>query len=245
MPELPKEPSPSDAEWPPDPNRVRTILRLLKREYPAVECALHHDSPFQLIVATILSAQCTDERVNMVTPALFARYPTAAELAVANQADVEELVRSTGFFRNKAANLVGMARAVVAEHGGEIPADLDALVQLPGVGRKTANVVLGTAFGIPSGVVVDTHVGRISKLLGLTKGGSAERMELDLTKLLPQKEWIMFAHRLIHHGRRICIARRPQCGICPLLEVCPRVGLPPLTPPADQPPKRRKLPKTP
>ena len=207
---------------------ARKIVKLLQQTYPDVTCALRHADAYQLVVATILSAQCTDERVNMVTPALFQKYPTPADLAAARQKDVEKLIQSTGFFRNKAKSLIGMARGLVDKHNGEVPHTLDELVHLPGVGRKTANVVLGTAFGIPSGVVVDTHVERISKLLGLTTGKNAVKIELDLMQVLPKKEWINFSHRLIHHGRRICIARRPKCAECPLLKVCPRVGLPPL-----------------
>ncbi|QDU79057.1 Ultraviolet N-glycosylase/AP lyase [Polystyrenella longa] len=218
-----------DQELIPDrKKRVRRIITQLKKRYPEAECALFHDGPFQLLVATILSAQCTDERVNMVTPILFAKYPTAEKLAVATQKDVEEIVHSLGFFRAKAANLRGMAQAVVAEHDGEIPQDLAALVALPGVGRKTANVVLGTAFGIPSGVVVDTHVKRICNLLGLTRSKNPEIIERELQEIVPRKEWIEWSHRLIHHGRQICIARRPQCPECPLLKNCPRVGLGPL-----------------
>lgn len=203
-------------------------MRLLAKAYPDVTCALRHNDAYQLVVATILSAQCTDERVNMVTPALFAKYPTPADLAAARQQDVEKLIQSTGFFRNKAKSMIGMARGLVDNHDGKVPRTLDELVHLPGVGRKTANVVLGTAFGVPSGVVVDTHVERISKLMGLTTANNAVKIEQDLIQLLPKKEWINFSHRLIHHGRRICIARRPKCAECPLLKVCPRVGLPPL-----------------
>lgn len=208
---------------------ARKIVRLLTKAYPEVACALQHVDAYQLVAATILSAQCTDERVNMVTPALFERYPTPEDLAVARRKDVEKLIQSTGFFRNKAKSLIGMARGLIEKHHGEVPRTLDELVHLPGVGRKTANVVLGTAFGIPSGVVVDTHVQRISRLLGLTTSSNPVRIEQDLMQVLPRKEWINFSHRLIHHGRRICIARRPKCRECPLLEVCPRVGLPPLT----------------
>jgi endonuclease-3 len=208
--------------------RVRKITTILKRTYPDVTCALDHKSEFQLLAATILSAQCTDERVNMVTPALFKKYPTPAKLAAAPQEDVEQIIQSTGFFRNKATSLRGMAQALVDDHAGEVPRELDALVKLPGVGRKTANVVLGTVFGIPSGVVVDTHVKRISNLLGLTTSENPEIIERELMELLPKAEWIDFSHRLIHHGRRICIARRPKCLECPLLKVCPRVGLGPL-----------------
>jgi endonuclease-3 len=204
------------------------IIRGLAKTYPDVECALKHKSPYELITATILSAQCTDERVNMTTPALFKKYPTVEDLAGSKQADVETLIKSTGFFRNKATNLRAMAEAVTQQHGGEIPQTLEELVALPGVGRKTANVVLGTAFGIPSGVVVDTHVKRISNLLGLTTSKNPEIIERNLMELVPQKEWINFSHRLIHHGRRICIARRPQCSECPLLSNCQHVSLPPL-----------------
>ncbi len=198
----------------------------LAETYPVALCALKHESPFQLLAATILSAQCTDERVNLVTPELFRRWPTPHALAVAKQTDVEQVVHSTGFFRAKAANLIGMAAGLVEHHQGELPRTLAELTALPGVGRKTANVLLGTAFGIPSGVVVDTHVKRITTLLGLTASTSAERIEQDLMALLPETEWINFSHRLIHHGRRICIARRPKCDECPLRPHCPRIGLP-------------------
>jgi endonuclease III len=208
--------------------RARRIAKILAETYPEAVCALHHQSPFQLIVATILSAQCTDERVNMVTPELFRRFPTPQKLAKASQQDVETIIKSTGFFRAKAKSLRGMAEKLMADHGGELPRTLEELTHLPGVGRKTANVVLGTAFGIATGVVVDTHVRRITRLLGLTKEINPEKIERDLMKLLPESEWVNFSHRLIHHGRRICIARRPKCTECPLLTVCPRAGLPPL-----------------
>ncbi|MFO1093733.1 MAG: endonuclease III [Planctomycetaceae bacterium] len=200
--------------------RVGRIVRRLCAAYPDAECALQHVDPFQLIAATILSAQCTDERVNLVTPALFEKYATPQRLAAAQQADVERIIQSTGFFRSKAKSLIGMAQGLVERHGGKVPKTLDELVALPGVGRKTANVVLGTAFGIPSGVVVDTHVTRISRLLGLTRETTAEKIEQDLMRLVPSSEWINFSHRLIHHGRRICIARRPKCPECPLLTEC-------------------------
>ncbi len=206
----------------------RKIVRGLAKEYPDVTCALHHESPFQLLVATILSAQCTDERVNMVTPDLFRKYPTAADLAKSKQAAVEKLIKSTGFFRAKATNIRGMAQAVVERFAGEIPQNLDDLVSLPGVGRKTANVVLGTCFDIPSGVVVDTHVKRLSNRMGLTTSSNPEIIERDLMAVLPSKEWINFSHRMIHHGRRVCAARKPRCTECTLLKVCPREGLPPL-----------------
>ena len=208
--------------------RARRVVRGLARSYADVQCALKHNSPYQLMVSTILSAQCTDERVNMTTPALFAKYPNFEELAAAKQPSLEKLIKSTGFFRAKATNLRGMAKAVVEKHDGQLPTDIDQLVELPGVGRKTANVVLGTAFGIPTGVVVDTHVKRISGLLGLTESKNPDIIERDLMALIPKKEWINFSHRLIHHGRRICIARRPKCTECPLLKTCPRVGLPAL-----------------
>ncbi len=204
------------------------IAQGLEENYRVAICALHHQNPFELLAATILSAQCTDERVNMVTPALFAKYPTPAKLAAATQADVEMIVKSTGFFRSKAANLIGMAQGLMTQFNGELPRTLEEMITLPGVGRKTANVVLGTAFGIATGVVVDTHVKRITRLLGLTQQKTPEKIEQDLQTLLPKFEWINFSHRLIHHGRRICIARRPKCEQCPLLSLCQRVGLPPL-----------------
>lgn len=208
--------------------QVRQILRGLAKTYPDATCALTHESPYQLLVATILSAQCTDERVNMVTPALFQKYPDIPSLAAASQGDVEAMIRSTGFFRAKATSLRGMAQAVVERFGGQIPRSLDDLVTLPGVGRKTANVLLGTAWHIASGVVVDTHVKRLSTRLGLTTSNSAEQIERDLMQIIPQREWVNFSHRLIHHGRRICFARKPKCLQCPLLHCCRRVGLPPL-----------------
>lgn len=206
--------------------RIRQLLRLLKKAYPQVHCALLHENAFQLLAATILSAQCTDDRVNQVTPMLFARFPDADALALADPREVESIIHSLGFFRAKANSLIGMARGLVRHHNGQVPEDLDALCHLPGVGRKTANVVLGVWFGKPTGVVVDTHVKRISRLLGLTDQTQPEKIEQALMALLPRGEWIDFSHRLIYHGRRICIARRPQCPACPLLAVCRRVGLP-------------------
>jgi endonuclease-3 len=208
--------------------QAASIAAGLARTYPDAECALHHSNVFQLLVATILSAQCTDVRVNMVTPILFGRYPNPADLAAATQEDVEVIIHSLGFFRAKATNIRGMSQALVDHYGGEVPQDLEQLIELPGIGRKTANVVLGTSFGIASGVVVDTHVKRLTRLLGLTKANSPEQIERDLMPLLPSSEWVNFSHRLIHHGRLICIARRPQCEICPLLPDCNRTGLPPL-----------------
>lgn len=209
--------------------QARKIARGLEENYRVAICALNHQNPFELLAATILSAQCTDERVNLVTPALFAQYPTPAKLAAATQADVEMIVKSTGFFRSKAANLIGMAQGLMTQFNGELPRTLEEMITLPGVGRKTANVVLGTAFGIATGVVVDTHVKRITRLLGLTQQKTPEKIEQDLQTLLPKSEWINFSHRLIHHGRRICIARRPKCDQCPLLSLCQRVGLPAMT----------------
>jgi len=209
--------------------RALQITRVLARTYPDAVCALTHSNPFELLVATILSAQCTDERVNAVTPILFERYPTPQALAESSQEDVERIIHSLGFFRAKATSIRGMAQKLVEDHNGEVPRTLEELIKLPGVGRKTANVILGTAFGIASGVVVDTHVRRISRLLGLTKSANPEQIERDLMALLPRKEWVNYSHRVIHHGRRICIARRPKCLECPLLKLCPRVGLPPLT----------------
>jgi endonuclease-3 len=205
--------------------RVAKIVEQLARDYGDAECALIHKNAFQLLIATILSAQCTDERVNMVTPALFARWPTPADLAEAPLPELEKAIQSTGFFRNKAKNIQGCCRGLVAEHGGKVPRDLDALVKLPGVGRKTANVVLGTAFGMPTGVVVDTHVTRLSFRLGLTQQKDAVKIEQELMAKLPQEEWINFSHRLIHHGRRICIARRPLCEQCSLFDLCPKNGV--------------------
>lgn len=208
--------------------RARKIARVLSFTYTDAVCALNYTNPFQLLVATILSAQCTDARVNKVTPLLFAKYPTPATLARASQEDVEAVIRSTGFFRAKATNLRGMAQKLVDDFGGVMPRTLEELASLPGVGRKTANVVLGTAFGIATGLVVDTHVRRISRLIGLTSSNDPKRIEKDLMALLPQTEWVNFSHRLIHHGRKICIARRPKCSECPLFQLCLRVGLPPL-----------------
>lgn len=197
----------------------------LAKEYADAECALVHKNAFELLIATILSAQCTDVRVNIVTPELFRRWPTPEHMAEAKPAELEKAIQSTGFFRNKARNILGCCRKLVDEHGGEVPRTLEELVKLPGIGRKTANVVLGTAFEIPSGVVVDTHVTRLCWRLGLTKHTNAVKIEHDLMKLLPEEEWINFSHRLIHHGRRICNARKPLCGECVLLEICPRVGV--------------------
>jgi endonuclease-3 len=198
--------------------------RLLER-YPDAHCALDFANAFELLCATILSAQCTDKRVNMVTPALFARYPDAAALAAARQEDVEELIRSTGFFRSKAKSLIGMATALVEKHGGEVPADMESLVALPGVGRKTANVILGNAFGRNDGIVVDTHVTRLSNRLALTAESDAVKIEQALVPLFPRERWTMLSHLLIEHGRQVCDARKPRCGECLLSDVCPSADL--------------------
>jgi endonuclease-3 len=197
------------------------VLDRLLAEYPGAHCALDFSNAFELLCATILSAQCTDKRVNMVTPVLFARYPNAAALADAKQEDVEEIIRTTGFFRSKAKSLIGMAAALVEHHGGNVPSDMDALVKLPGVGRKTANVILGNAFGRNDGIVVDTHVTRLSNRLGLATGTDAVKIEQALMPLFPQHHWTMLSHLLIEHGRQICIARAPRCGECVLNDICP------------------------
>lgn len=201
--------------------QARTIERLLRKEYPDAKCELDYRSAFELAAATILSAQCTDKRVNMVTPALFGRYPNATALAAARQEDVEEIIMSTGFFRNKAKSLIGMAKAVVMHHGGEIPKSMDELVVLPGIGRKTANVVLSNAFGINEGVVVDTHVARLSKRLGLTKQTDPVKIEQELMPLFTQESWGLLSHLFIWHGRRVCDARKPRCADCVLRRICP------------------------
>ncbi len=201
--------------------RAQQIIRALKKTYPDATCALNHSSPVELLFATILSAQCTDERVNIVTSTLFRKYPTLADYANADPAELEQDINSINFFRNKAKSIQTTARLLLEKHHGELPKTLEELTQLAGVGRKTANVVLGTAFGIPTGVVVDTHVSRITQLLGLTKNKDAEKIEQDLIELLPKKEWIDFSHRLIWHGRRVCKARKPACGECSLESLCP------------------------
>ena len=204
------------------------VVRSLIEVYPEVRCALEHRGAFELLVATVLSAQCTDERVNKVTPALFARFPDPPSMASADLAKVEALIYTTGFFRAKAKNLIELSKVLVEKHGGEVPADLEALTALPGVGRKTANVVLGNAFSIASGVVVDTHVKRLAFRLGLTNRTEPEAIERELNLLLPKEHWIDFSHRLIAHGRSTCDALRPRCRECPLRDLCPRHGLPPL-----------------
>jgi endonuclease-3 len=212
---------PSRRGWPPQAERVTAILRELDHLYPAADCALVRDDAFQLLCATILSAQCTDERVNMVTPGLFARFPTPAAMAKASPAVLESIIRSTGFFRNKAKNLIGAARLLDEKWNGTVPPSMDHLLELPGVARKTANVVLGTAFGIADGVVVDTHVIRLSQRLALTGQSTAERIERDLMKILPRQRWILFSHQIIWHGRRVCRARTPDCDACSLAPYCP------------------------
>ena len=204
---------------------AREVARLLEREYPEAACELEFRNPWELLVATILSAQCTDERVNQVTPELFRRWPGPRDLAAAPREEIEEVIRPTGFFRNKARSIQGAARAIVADHGGRVPRDLDAMVKLPGVGRKTANVVLGEAYGIPAGIAVDTHVKRLARRLGLTEHDDPEKIEADLEALIPREEWNPFSMRLILHGRRVCTARSPDCGRCSLAGICPKVGV--------------------
>ena len=201
--------------------RVRKIITRLKRDYPDATCALQHETALQLVVATILSAQCTDARVNMVTPALFAKYHAAADYAVADPRVLEREIQSTGFFRNKTKSIIGMAQALVERHGGEVPDTMEALTALPGVGRKTANVVLGTWFRKNEGVVVDTHVHRLTRLLKLTKRDDPVSIEQDMMALVPREDWTWFSHTLIHHGRQVCIARRPRCEECVLNQLCP------------------------
>ena len=205
--------------------RAPAIAERLAGEYPDARCELDHRSPWELLVATMLSAQCTDVRVNRVTPDLFARWPQAADLAAAAQEDVEAVIRSTGMYRQKAASLRATARIIAGEHGGVVPDDIDALVALPGVGRKTAKVALGEGFGMAAGVTVDTHVRRLAQRLGLTDLEDAEKIATELEKLLPRDEWIAFSTRTILHGRRVCSARSPRCGECVLEEVCPRIGV--------------------
>jgi endonuclease-3 len=205
----------------PASERAPEIFRRLSAEYPDAKCALDHRNPYELLVATILSAQCTDKRVNMVTPALFAKYPNAESLSVANPEELQEMIKSTGFFRNKTKSLLGMASAVSQGHGGAIPKTMDELVKLPGVGRKTANVVLGNAFGLEEGVVVDTHVSRLSQRLALSRETDPVKIEQDLMTLFPRTQWTMLSHLLITHGREICDARRPLCEQCVVNDLCP------------------------
>jgi endonuclease III len=201
--------------------RTQKIISILQQTYPAAECALHHENAFQLLVATILSAQCTDARVNMVTPALFKKYPTPQAMAKAAPADLEKMIQSTGFFRNKAKSLREASADIVAKHNGQVPSTMDELTSLRGVGRKTANVVLGNAFHQNVGIVVDTHVARLSQRLALTQHTDPVKIEQDLMALIPQDHWTLFSHELIFHGRQICMARNPKCNECPLLSLCP------------------------
>lgn len=213
-------PRASQPQLPPAPARVRAVLPLLDRLYPQAKCTLDHQDAWQLLVATILSAQCTDERVNLVTPGLFARFPGPAAMAAADPEELMELIRSTGFFRNKAKSILGAARALVERHGGQVPPSLEELVKLPGVGRKTANVVLGDAFGIP-GITVDTHVGRVARRLGLTQEDDPVKVEFQLMELVPRERWTLFSHQVILHGRSLCQAKKPRCLACLLLPHCP------------------------
>ncbi len=232
----------SRAEQPPttDKTHPRRVCAGLKRAYPEAICALTHANPYELLVATILSAQCTDARVNMVTPELFRRFPDPASLARALPDELEALIRSTGFFRAKARNILAMAIQVVDRHDGKVPRELDALTALAGVGRKTANVVLGTAFGIKKGIVVDTHVKRLAKRLGLTSKSTPEQVERDLMQVVPRSQWVDLSHRLIQHGRRVCLARRPRCDSCSLASICPKIGVTPARkPPITGPRKSR------
>lgn len=216
---------PAKVRWPPEPARVRSILDGLENLYPDVDCELDRETPFQLLCATILSAQCTDDRVNQVTPALFRKFPDPPAMARAPLPTLEKLVRSTGFYRQKAKNLKGTARALIAEHDGEVPRTLVELTQLPGVARKTASVVLGTAFGLCEGIVVDTHVQRLAMRLGLTRASDVKRIEHDLMQVVPKPNWIRFSHQVIWHGRRVCFARKPSCATCEIASFCPSAGL--------------------
>jgi endonuclease-3 len=202
------------------PDRIAAILAALDEAYPRAECALNHRSPWELLVATILSAQCTDVRVNLVTPELFRRFPTPQKMAKATLPQLEALIRTTGFFRNKAKSIQGAARKIVSDFNGQVPQTLAELVTLPGAARKTANVVLGVAFGKAEGVVVDTHVFRIARRLGLAKGETPQKVELELMRILPESRWIDFSHQLIHHGRQVCEARKPKCDRCNLEQLC-------------------------
>ena len=211
-------------ESPPD-ERINEIIRRLHAEHPDACCALEHDSPYELLVATILSAQCTDERVNKVTPDLFMQFPTPRDMAEADRTDIEEVVRSTGFYRNKAKHIQEASQIIAFEHDGDVPADMKELTKLPGVARKTANVVLGVSYNIADGVVVDTHVKRLSNRLGLTTNQNPNKIEKDLMALVPRDEWIDISHLLIFHGRRVCSARKPDCTNCVLNDICPSAEL--------------------
>lgn len=217
---LPSNGKPPKGYNPIAPERVNEILKRLDERYPNVRCALHHSSAWELLVATILSAQCTDVRVNMVTPVLFAKYPTVEDFARLKPEDLEPDIRSTGFFRNKSKSLVGAAKKIVSDFGGKVPETMEELLTIPGAARKTANVVLGSWFGKNVGVVVDTHVHRISRRLELTKNDDPGRIEQDLMKVIPQAKWTDFSHQVIHHGRALCVARNPKCAECPLENIC-------------------------
>lgn len=214
--------------------RVQKILDTLRATYPDAKCSLNYKNPYELLVATVLSAQCTDKRVNEVTPALFKKYPSPEKLAKAPVEDIEDYIRSTGFFRQKAKSLKKSSEILVKHHAGRVPKRMDELIKLPGVGRKTANVILGNAFGKPAGIVVDTHVKRLSYRLGLTKNKDPHKIEIDLNKKIPVSYWVDLPHWLIHHGREICVARKPKCLKCPLLSLCPRKGLPRLSAPIQE-----------
>jgi endonuclease III len=205
--------------------RAIAIAAALAEAYPDAGCSLNYQDPFELLVATVLSAQCTDERVNRVTPALFDRCPTPQALAAIPQEELERLIRSTGFFRNKAKNLIGAAKVIVEQHGGVLPGTMGELLRLPGVARKTANVVLGNAFGVSEGFVVDTHVARLARRMGLSEQEDPSKIEADLMATFPRETWTALGHRLIHHGRAVCSARKPSCRECPVAELCPKVGV--------------------
>ncbi len=201
-----------------------TLIRILRAEYPNAKCTLAYNSPLELLIATILAAQCTDARVNQVTASLFKKYPKTEDFANASQNELMEDIKSTGFYRNKAKNIINCCQKIINDYQGKIPSGMEKLTALPGVGRKTANVILGNAFDIP-GVVVDTHVRRLSQRLGLTVNSDPTKIEFDLQKLIPEEEWVMFGHRIVEHGRKICQARRPKCDICRLASICPRIGV--------------------
>lgn len=207
-----------------NPDQPKAINRILAKTYPHAHCELDFKNPLQLLVATVLSAQCTDKRVNMVTPALFAKYKNVEDFAAADRAELETMIASTGFFRSKANSIIGLSQKLLHEYGGEVPPRLDDLVTLPGVGRKTANVVLGNAFDIP-GLTVDTHFGRLVRRFGWTTEEDPVKVEHEVAKLIPEKDWTLLSHRLIWHGRRICHARKPACGACPLAQLCPSFGI--------------------
>ncbi len=204
---------------------VKKIISILEKTYPNAKCSLNYENAYQLLIATILSAQCTDERVNLVTPELFKKYPDFKTLSNANTLDLEKLIKSTGFYKNKAKSLLECSKSIIQNFNGKIPRDIESFTQLRGVGRKTANVVLGNAFHIASGIVVDTHVTRLSSRLGLTKNKDAVKIEFDLQKIIPQKNWILFSHYLVFHGRARCMARKPDCGGCELKNLCPKIGV--------------------